>query len=93
MSEEAEVQFEHDGIDYVVTARYEVVRVDDSFTGHLGGFLYDYEAHHWEIDPDTLDVISCIGGLEEDEDVEPESVKGLMDVIIDRLTDQHERHQ
>ena len=93
MSEEAEVQFEHDGIDYVVLARYDVTRVDDSFDGHRDGYVYTYEAHHWEIDKDSIDVISCIGGLEEDEDVDPESVKGLMDHIIDRLIDNHESRQ
>ena len=93
MSEETEIQFNHDGINYVVVATYDTMTVDDSFDGHLGGYVYTFESSHEAVDPDTVEVISCIGGSDDcDEDVDPDSVKGLMDCIIDRLQDQYERH-
>lgn len=94
MSEEAEIQFKHQGVNYVVVAEYDIEKIDDSFDGHRAGYVYTFEAHHWEIDPDTINVISCIGGPDDqDEDVDPESVDGLMDTIIYELKDFHERHQ
>ena len=92
MSEETEIQFNYDGINYVVVATYDTMTVDDSFDGHLGGYVYTFESSHNEVDPDTVEVLSCIGGPDnQDEDIDPDSIKGLMAYIIDRLQDQFER--
>ena len=82
------LEFEHDGLFYQVHIAFEIATIDDSFDGHLGGYVYTFESSHREIDLKSLEVIRCLEYgrcllTEEEtvEDIEPEDVKGLMDEI------------
>jgi hypothetical protein len=90
MSESAELNFEHNGTQYLVIVNYQVKTIDDSFDGHLGGCVYTFESSHTEVDLDSVDVESCIG--ENDEEINPKSVPGLMSCILGILEDNPEKY-
>ena len=64
--EEAELTIEIDGSFYFLIVSYDTKKVDDTFTGHLGGYLYDYKGHHYEVDKETIDVTLCQDGDDND---------------------------
>jgi hypothetical protein len=79
MSREFEV--EHHGETYWVEVEFDTIEVDDSFDGHRGGYVYTYESSHREVDPDTIEVVSCTD-LDGNE-VEPDIIPGLYDLIVE----------
>jgi len=82
---EAELDFEYKGTQYLVIVEYDTKTIDDSFDGHKDGFIYTFESSHKEVDLKTVDVKSCIG--DDDQEVNPESVPGLVTHIKGILED------
>lgn len=80
---EAEFELEHEGKTYFVIVDYQKITVDDSFDGHLGGYVYTFESHHTEPDPDDWEIISCQD--ENEQDVDADSIKGLTNAIWEKL--------
>ncbi|CAB5238168.1 hypothetical protein UFOVP144_14 [uncultured Caudovirales phage] len=88
MSEQAELDFEYKGTQYLVLVEYDVVTVDNSFDGHRDGYVYTFESSHKEVDLKTVSIDSCIG--DDDEQVDPYSVPGLVSHIKSILEDNPE---
>lgn len=85
MSNEAELDFEYNGTQYLVIVEYDTKTVDDSFDGHLGGYVYEFQSSHKEVDLKSVNIDSCIG--DDDEEIDPESVPGLVAHIKGILED------
>lgn len=83
MSDETEFDINHDGQSFIVIVSYETRTVDDTFTGHLGGCLHDFKQSHEEIDPESVDIVSCKN--EDEVEIDPEDVPGLMGCIEYKL--------
>ena len=77
------LEFEHDGLFYQVHIAFEIATINDSFDGHLAGYVYTFESSHREIDLKSLEVIRCLQYAADDSETEidPESVDGLMAAI------------
>lgn len=74
-----EFDLEHGGEVYWVEVEYSTIEVDDSFDGHLGGYVHTFEDSHREVDPDDWSIISCTDG--EGNEVDVGLVPGLEDAI------------
>lgn len=84
---DAEIEIEHEGVIYVVNANFDTKVVDDSFDGHLGGYVYTFEQSHRAVDEDTIDIESCIN--EHGDELDPDSVPGLTAHIIEKLQEDY----
>jgi hypothetical protein len=76
---------EHKGECYFIEVAFETKTVDDSFDGHMAGYVYTYEASHQEIDLETYEITSCKDG--DDNDVDPSTIDGLIPYIEHLLED------
>ena len=79
MSQEAELDIEHNGQSFIVIVRFQTDIIDNSFDGHLGGVSHTFKQFDEEIDFDSVDIVSCTN--DEEVEVDPEDVPGLMDRI------------
>jgi hypothetical protein len=78
------LDIEHDGQRYSVMIDADWAMVDDSFDGHLGGYVHTFEAHHWEVE--DYRVIECLLiGEDDDEEIDADDVPGLSDAIDDTV--------
>jgi hypothetical protein len=85
MSEQAELDFEYKGTQYLVLVEYDVKTIDDSFDGHRDGYVYTFESSHKEVDLKSVDIDLCIG--DDDKEIDPYSVPGLVAHIKGILED------
>lgn len=78
---EVELTVKHDGHTYVVNLHASLRWEDDSFDHDWGGRRQTEECGHWELDWDDTEVIDCTD--EEGDEIDPESVPGLMKAICE----------
>jgi hypothetical protein len=83
---EAEFEIEHDGKIYFVLVSYRRITIDDSFDGHLAGYVYTFSRSHKEPDPDDWEIVSCQN--DDEQDVDADDVKGLTNAIWEKLFEQ-----
>lgn len=76
-----DLEVEAGGRLYLVMVDISWVRVDDSFDGHLGGYVHTFAASHWE--PGEYEVEAIID--EDGENVDLEDVPGLDRAIRDAV--------
>jgi hypothetical protein len=81
-SKSADTEFEitHNGITYIVGINYDTIKVDDSFDGHLGGYVHTFESSHTAIDEDSIEIVYCEA---EEGEIDEEEVDGLVEHIIE----------
>lgn len=83
----AEFDIEHNGNCYFIEVAFETKTVDDSFDGHMAGYVYTYEASHDEVDLENYEITSCRDG--DDNEVDPDSISGLT-LYIEHLLEKYE---
>ncbi len=85
MTEELEVT--HKGVCYLVEVEFDREWVDDSFDHDWGGRRQTEECGHWEVDRDTVEVLSCLTFDDGEQEVDADDVPGLLSAIIEKLED------
>jgi len=82
-SKSADTEFEitHNGIIYIVGINYDTITVDDSFDGHLGGYVHTFESSHKAVDEDSIEIVYCYD--ENEQDIDPDDIDGLVEHIIE----------
>ena len=82
---ETEFEIEHKGEVYLVCLDVDLRWEDDSFNCDKDGGFAVEECGHWEVDWDSSSVSLCTHiTAEGGEDIDPESVPGLFDAIVEK---------
>ena len=69
-----ELEVKHKGKTYFVSFRINSTKeIDDSFDGHRDGYVYTFEAHHYEVD--DFDVLAVCD--DEGDEIDSSLVPGL----------------
>jgi hypothetical protein len=82
-----EFDIQHGEKCYIVEVSFETKTVDDSFDGHMAGYVYTYESSHEEVDLETYEITSCKDG--DDNEVNPCVIEGLT-LYIEQMLEQYE---
>ena len=68
---------------YWVEVSFETEVIDDSYDGHMGGYVYTFESSHLQADMDTLEIDSVTDG--DGNEVDVTAVPGLLGLIEDHV--------
>lgn len=83
-----ELDLTHEDQDYIVHLDLEWAYSDDSFDGHLGGYVHTFKQGHWYVE--DYRVVECrLIGDDDDEEVDPDIIHGLnaaIDSAVSELT-------
>lgn len=82
-----ELELTHKGVAYLVEVEFDRRWEDDSFDHDWGGRRQTEVCGHWEVDPDSLEITSCLTFDSEGHEVEvdAEDVPGLICAIVEKL--------